>query len=91
MTIKFDLNQWHTKLVNHVKHNEGDIGIEQIPLTQGEKIDVLYLRSRHRWTPELEVSLIDKLLKKEYVNVMEFGCTETTGKALVDAVEAGVK
>lgn len=47
--------------------------------------DVWYLRTRTRHTPELEKALLDAHARGEPVNVMEFGCTEDTGRALMQA------
>lgn len=47
--------------------------------------DVWYLRTRTRHTPELEQALLDAHARGEPVNVMTFGCTEDTGRALMQA------
>ena len=47
--------------------------------------DVWYLRTRHRHTPELEQALIEAHAKGEAVNIMEFGCTPDTGRAVLQA------
>lgn len=47
--------------------------------------DVWYLRTRNRHTPELEQALLDAHAREEPVNVMEFGCTEDTSRALLQA------
>lgn len=49
--------------------------------------DVIYLRSRSRWTQELEDKLIQAHKNGESVNVFEFGCTEETGQNLVRAAK----
>ncbi len=46
--------------------------------------DVIYLRSRQRHTPELEQELIALHKAGTPPNIFEFGCTEATGKALLE-------
>jgi len=46
--------------------------------------DVLYLRSRQRWSEELEKKLIDAHKNNEPVNILEFGSTKETQQALLD-------
>lgn len=46
--------------------------------------DVEYLRTRNRHTPELEQELIELHRKGTPPNIFSFGCTEETGKKLLD-------
>jgi len=46
--------------------------------------DVLYLRSRQRWSEELEKKLIDAHKNNEPINILEFGSTKETQEALLD-------
>lgn len=46
--------------------------------------DVEYLRTRNRHTPELEQELIELHKKGTPPNIFSFGCTEETGKKLLD-------
>ena len=50
--------------------------------------DVEYLRSRSRWSNDLELELIALHKAGTPPNVNDFGCTPETGKALLDAVLA---
>jgi len=52
--------------------------------------DVGYLRSRSRWSEELELELIALHKAGNPPNVNEFGCTPETGKALLDAIKAAL-
>ena len=45
--------------------------------------DVLYLRSRRRWTPQLEAELIQLHKDGKPPNVYDFGCTAETKAALL--------
>jgi hypothetical protein len=47
--------------------------------------DIEYLRTRSRWTPELEQELIDLHAKGEAPNMCEFGVTEQTQNALLES------
>lgn len=49
--------------------------------------DVEYLRSRSRWTDELELELIELHEAGKPPNVNDFGCTPETGQALLSAVQ----
>ena len=51
--------------------------------------DVEYLRSRNRWSEELELELIALHKAGNPPNVNDFGCTPETGKALLDAALKG--
>ncbi len=51
--------------------------------------DVHYLRSRNRWTQELEAELIALHKAGNHPNINEFGCTTETGKALLKEAIAG--
>lgn len=48
---------------------------------------VLYLRSRNRWTQELEDELIAKLKAGEVVNMNEFGVTANTHGAMEKMID----
>lgn len=50
-------------------------------------IDILYLRTRNRWTADLEKELIDLHKAGIPPNIMEFGCTVETGEALLSQAE----
>ena len=49
--------------------------------------DVEYLRTRARWTPQLEQDLILAHSRGEEVNMCEFGCTRETGLRLLEVAE----
>lgn len=55
-------------------------------LTLQQQRSVEYLRTRHRWSPELEKELIAAFERGESPNMCEFGCTPKTAKALLDTV-----
>lgn len=52
--------------------------------------DVVYLRTRHRHTPELEKQLIELHQAGTPPNIFEFGVTPATQKALIDTVNAAM-
>lgn len=52
--------------------------------------DVVYLRTRSRWTPELEVELIRRRQTGESINMCDFGCTPETGQRLLDEAMEGI-
>lgn len=66
-----------------------DIDVIMTELNVSEKCaaDILYLRSRNRWTQQLENQLIDLHRARTPPNMMEFGVTHETQKALLDAVD----
>jgi hypothetical protein len=47
--------------------------------------DVMYLRTRNRWSPDLEQQLIQAHKDGQVVNVMEFGSTKKTQQDLLNA------
>ena len=49
-------------------------------------LDVEYLRTRNRWTQELQFELIALHKAGKVPNMNEFGCTRETGKALLDTL-----
>lgn len=57
--------------------------------------DILYLRSRLRWTQELEQALVAAHAEGKEVNIYEFGVTPETQdrllKAATDSIEAAIK
>lgn len=54
--------------------------------------DISYLRSRSRWTQELEDTLVKMDREgKHPENIFEFGSTPETKKALMDIVDASLK
>ena len=56
-----------------------------IPLQRAE--DVLYLRSRNRWSSELENELVRYIKEGIPYNLMEFGVTKQTQQKLIDDAE----
>lgn len=64
---------------------------ENLSVTEACAADVMYLRTRNRWTPELEKELIRLHKEGNPPNVMEFGCTPETGQALMDIAEEEYK
>jgi len=48
--------------------------------------DIFYLRSRSRWSPELENELIELHQKGERPNMNEFGVTRDTQDNLANAI-----
>jgi hypothetical protein len=48
--------------------------------------DVVYLRTRSRWTQELEETLIALHAAQVPPNIMEFGCTTASAEALMNKV-----
>ncbi|MCK9234740.1 MAG: hypothetical protein M0P09_00330 [Acholeplasmataceae bacterium] len=63
-----------------------EFGISSLQATK-----VNYLRTRSRWTPELEKELIERLKEGEDINILDFGVTEESLAAatkLVDEVAA---
>ena len=57
---------------------------EQMGLTKECVTDMVYLRTRQRWTPELEAELIRLHQAGTPPNMMEFGVTEETQQNLLD-------
>ncbi len=47
--------------------------------------DILYLRTRSRWTQELEDELVAAHKRGEEINIFEFGSTRETQQELLDA------
>ncbi len=53
--------------------------------------DVAYLRTRHRWSEELEKDLIKAHADGVEVNICDFGVTSETQQAIMDAIDAAMK
>lgn len=64
---------------------------ESLNITEACAADVIYLRTRNRWTPELEKELIRLHKEGNPPNVMDFGCTPETGQALMNIAEEEYK
>lgn len=60
-------------------------------VTESCASDIIYLRTRNRWTPELEKELIKLHKEGNPPNIMDFGCTPETGQALMDIAEEEYK
>jgi hypothetical protein len=52
------------------------------PISPALAADIAYLRTRARWTEELEQELIRLHIAGTPPSMCDFGCTEETGKAL---------
>lgn len=49
---------------------------EDLNISESLALDVVYLRGRSRWTPELEAELIRRTQAGEKINIGEFGHKE---------------
>lgn len=63
---------------------------QELQVSESCALDVLYLRTRSRWSEELEDELITLHRAGNPPNVNDFGCTEETGRALLDAAKEAI-
>lgn len=59
---------------------------KELNISEACASDVWYLRTRNRWSQELENQLIELHQAGNPPNIMDFGVTEQTQKALMDSV-----
>lgn len=72
---------------NHLSGYIADLAAE-LNVSFACATDVEYLRTRNRHTPELEQELIELHRKGTPPNIFSFGCTEETGKKLLNLAES---
>jgi hypothetical protein len=60
---------------------------KELSVSEACATDVQYLRSRHRWTPELERELIALHAEGNPPDMMSFGVTPETQAALMRSIE----
>lgn len=73
--------------MEHIDTEELEAEAKKLGVELSAMNDIGYLRTRHRWTPELEAELIRLHNAGTPPNIMEFGVTEQTQAALMKAAE----
>lgn len=91
LTGKFGESEETSIKKTAISKNQVDHAVEVVmsahEVSEDCAVDILYLRTRNRWTVDLEKELINLHKAGTPPNIMEFGCTKETGEALLKQAE----
>ena len=71
--------------------DEHDKLVKELGLSEKCVSDILYLRTRSRWSQELENDLIRRHKAGEEINIFEFGSTSETQHDLMSQIDKYIK